>query len=828
MDTTRKQYLLDKTTYFLDQYERWIDVSKELVEDAFEDLWAVIKFHNYRYHSLNDPLITDGEYDKLIMLARGWENEFPELFTSGSLTSSFVWSKEVSWFEKKDHKVPMLSLQNTYNAWEIRDRAEFLQRQFAKHAKSGEDNESVTTDPDNGTISDNGKHGHNEINETADSQSFLEYYIEAKLDGSSVEFIYTHWRLSGWVTRWDGTEGEDITEHVQYLGNLPRYIKEWEDIPAVHLRGEVVMPQSAFEKVNSYQEEQWWAIFSNSRNAAAWTLRQLNPQLVEKRWLICYCFELLFASEEFAEHTTADWLLSYLTSVWIPVFPRNMTVSNIDDLVAICEDNAIKEKTQGWNIACDWLVIKLNDLAKRKLIWSTQHHPRWAIAYKYPAQEVAAHLIDISYQVWRTGVITPLAHVEPVSVSWVTISRATLHNFDFIRNRDIRKNDRVWLKRSGEVIPYVIWPIKERRTWSEKIFTIPTKCPICWWPIENDGEQVAYICSNPDCTWKRVARLKHFVSRRCMNISWLGDAVIEMLVESWLVMTISDIFKLSRQDKKHHLSVLPWIWSKKVAQILKEVEQAKNNPLRRLIHGIGLLWVWTKVAKTIGEYLQLAIITHTKEKDWSVTYDFLVDRLDKENLLALYGIGEHTAQAVEDFFTEHKQLITELIDHWLFSVELSPNKLQDKSHNKPHATSPSWKQWPESSWKQLSESWSENSSSASSSISSDEMHLEWETIVITWSFDYSRDQLSDALEHFWASVTWSVSSATTKLLAGENAWSKRTKAKHLNIAIVWLDQLYDLAPGLEEFLAQKHWEKNAPDRNSASKDLPKQSWLFDL
>ena len=676
-------------------------VNEKNAQDMILKLHSVIHYHNYRYHSLADPIISDIEYDQLFHFLLNLEDQFPDLITEWSPTQ-LVAPQVVDWFTKARHTKPMLSLQNSYDAQDIKDRWVFLQRQSE---------EEVTW-----------------------------FVVEAKLDGSSIELIYRFGKLSQAITRWDWTVWEDITKHAFHFSNLPHVIKEWEDIETVSLRWEVVMPQTAFEKVNKRQIEQWLPIFANSRNAAAWTLRQLNPRLVWLRGLVVYCFEVLEDSWWFNYLKSDTWILNYLLTVWIPVFDWYQECTTIEEVVALCSDDEVRDTTQLWNVACDWLVIKVNNFSLRNRLWFTDHHPRWAIAYKYPTQEIAAHIADITYQIWRTWVITPLANITPVELWWVTISKATLHNFDFIVDRDIRVWDRVWLKRSWEVIPYVIWPILERRWDQIKKIVLPKQCPSCEHQLINSEWEVAWYCPNNECKDKKVAQLQHFVSKQCMNISWLWDAFIEVLLNVWLVVSIPDIYLLKESNKRQQLLALPWIWHKKTDQILNEIEVSLSQPLWRKIHWLWILWVWKKIAKSIADYLQSNSV-------WdAITLVQLQSLLKKELLNEVFWIWEVIAVAVEERVECNLLLLETLIWFWFFVF-------QEKSQ-----------------WKNI---WA----------------FVWEKIVLTWTLPIKRDVLASFLEEQWAQIMSAVSTSTTKLIAWENAWSKLKKAQWLWIEIVSYDDL---------------------------------------
>ncbi len=721
-----KEKALQQTQYFLSQKKPYLPD----LEKACKEIWILresIKFHNHCYYSLADPLIADSEYDTLIDMLHQRENAYPQLIKHKT-PSQQIGSTVLEWFKKKEHRQTLLSLQNTYNHTDIKERWDYLTRQYNEHIDG--------------------------------------FLIEAKMDWSSVEIVYTYWKLTAWITRWDWKIWEDISQHVRYLTNLPSTIPAWEKIEAVHLRWEIVMPQKAFEKTNNNLAAQWERVFSNTRNAAAWTLRQLQPSLVEKRWLIIYCFECLYASSWFEEITHWSQMMNYLEQVWIPIFPRYKTVQTIDQVRSICADENIKKKTQDGSITCDGLVIKVDNLSIRESLWTTQHHPKRAIAFKYPAQEIDAYLESISLQVWRTWVITPLANITPVTLSWVVISKATLHNFDFIDQRDIRVWDRIRIKRSGEVIPYVIWPIPQRRSEDSRPYTIPTHCPACQHILVNDQKHVALLCTNPDCAWKIIAALQHFTSRQCLDIVWLWDALIELLVQAGLVRTVSDIFLLPTPQKKQLLAALPWIWQKKVTQIINEINAIPQKPLRRLLHWLWIWWIWKKWAQSLAkrwtEEIIIPFITKNNQLPSahpSKFYEACKTYSQTHAWEEIFGIWKVTAEAIDHFIRQQENTLFSLIAAWCFDQ-----------------------------WKTQT-----NTKTASSAISG-------KTVVLTGTLPVSRDTLTETLASLWVHVSSSISQKTTMLIAWTWWWSKRKKAESLLIPILSYQELLDQYPEIKEQL----------------------------
>ncbi len=673
------------------------NVRENEAESTIDDLIGLIRYHNEQYYVYAQPMISDVQYDHLFSLLGQLEKKFPHFLRPDSPTQKLAISLQ-EWFVKANHGgYPMLSLQNTYNEEQIKDRWEFLIRQ-------GED----------------------------DGNSFS-FIVEPKFDGSSVQLIYKKWRFSQAISRWDGTVGEDITENVKTVRNLPLYIPALAKIPVMRFRAEIVMPKHAFEQLNKFQQEEDLPLFANARNAAAWTLRQLDPLIVAQRNLIVFVHELLTRKEaNCASHVE---MFKKLEERSMPFFWFKHYTS-IDDVVKTCMNETVYKDLQESNIEFDWLVIKVNEYTQREQLGTTAHHPRRAIAYKYPALQVATKLNAITYQVGRTGVITPVANLDPVQLSGAMISKATLHNFDFIADNDIRVGDFVRVQRSGEVIPYVVGPIVARREGDEQPFMIPTICPSCWQPLSQEAEEVAWYCTNRLCDAQVKEWMKHFVAKWCMNIAWLGESIVELLVDSKLVQTYVDLYTLALPEKRIQMHSLPWIAEKKIDQILTQIETSKSNSIWRLLHWLWISYVGKKVATMLETYL----IQHDVSN-----YEQLIMRLtNQEALKEVYWLWPQTISALYDFFTD--PINTTLLKS---AVELGVNILPVK----------------QTTW----------------TTSGDE--LAWQTIVLTWTLPHPREQIAALLEEAGAKVTTSVTSKTTRLLAWETAGSKYDKAIELQIPI---------------------------------------------
>lgn len=729
--------------------ERDKPYSDDQIVEHITQLRAVLRYHSHQYYN-DAPVISDGEYDKLFSLLISREERIPALITENS-PSQLVWASPVGGFVKKKHRVQLLSLQNTYNSEEVVQWHESIERMLLKE---------WTTD--------------------------WWYCVEAKLDGSSAELIYEYGKLTGGITRGDGKTWEDISDHVQCIQNLPHFVAARKAIAAVHLRGEVVMSNEAFAMTNHFQIEHWLTPFANPRNAAAGTLRQLDTSLTQKRWLTCFVYDLLWSSDMRIFPSDHAHLLHYFADLSIPVFHWWKQCRTVKQVQKICEDESIQDKTQNGSIWCDGLVIKINEFSVRDLLGATHHHPRWAIAFKYPTQEVAAHLRDILFQVGRTWVITPLAQLDPVVLWWVTVGKATLHNMDFIIDRDIRKGDRVWIKRSGEVIPYVLWPIIQRRAWDVEQFAIPKNCPVCETQLHNDDSMVAVYCPNSGCQWRKIAQLRHFVGKQSMNIQGLWDALIEQLVAADILSAVQDLYKMVEKEQwpysKQLLHSLPGMWWKKTTALYKELQLTKNSELRRVIHGLGIRWVGKKIAQSVQAYLQ-------DTYQWGeITVDWLVWTLNEEALQNIYGVGNKVATDIAVFLqdTVNKGIIRDLIKYGVINQE---QFAKQGDH---------------------------------------QQHLAWMSIVLTWSLPFPRETITETLQQFGAIVPWSVSKQTDIVLAGEKAWGKVQKAEKLGVALLTREQFIDQYPFIGKSFSQEKTPNhpNPPIKSKEEQSEPQQRWLF--
>ncbi len=561
------------------------------------------------------------------------------------------------------------------------------------------------------------------------------------------------------------------------ISNLPLYVETFNKFDEIRLRWEVLFPYHMFKKVNESILSQGWSPFSNPRNAAAWTLRQLDSNIVKQRWLIVYVYDILWHQEMLHKEETDEERLEWLNEIGLPVHPKYFLCQTIQEVKEVCTNEDIQETLEKDNVEMDGLVIKVNQIQYRDQLWSTQHHPRRAIAYKYPSKQIAAQINSISYQVWRTGVITPVAELNTVELGGVKISRATLHNFDFIQERDIRVWDRVWIQRSGEVIPYILWPIPERREWSEVKTEVIKTCPDCWSKVFKDENEVAIICPNDTCSSKITQQLIHACSKNALNIDWCGESIIETLVKKSYLHNIGDIFVLVHHSLE--LKSIQGMWDKKIQKIHKEIEKTKFKELRRRIHAFGIKFIWKKISQDLDkEYAKWK--TNNEGKLW----DFFAD---KEYLDDVFWLGKQTILSLQERSWKEKNIdLLKYLEQQ--QVNLNPSKQSEKKST----------------------------------------HLEWKKIVITGSFEgYSRNQLQDLINEHWWIPTNTVSKKIDYLLCWEKAWSKFNKAEELQIEIIKLPEFFKLI--------WKKMEINTSETNESPPEKEKQiehqkniqqKWLF--
>ena len=649
------------------------------IQNRVNELHDLLNQYSYEYYVKDNPSVPDSEYDKLLRELIDIENAHPELKTDDSPTVR-VGGEAQSSFEKVNHETPMLSLGNAFNEEELRRFDERIREHIGK----------------------------------------VEYMCELKIDGLAVSLKYEDGRFVQGLTRGDGTTGEDITENLRTIHAIPLKIKEPLN---VEVRGEAYMPRRSFMRLNDEREKNEEQPFANPRNAAAGSLRQLDPKLAAKRKLSVF----LYSVNDFTDFnaTTQSDALDELDRLG---FKTNHERARLEDIEGVLEyiKKWTKQREQ-LSYDIDGIVIKVNDLDQQDEMGFTQKSPRWAIAYKFPAEEVVTELKDIELSIGRTGVVTPTAILEPIRVAGTTVSRASLHNEDLIKERDIRIGDSVIVKKAGDIIPEVVRSIIDRRPNDAKPYRMPTHCPSCGHELVRIEGEVALRCINPKCQAQLVEGLIHFVSRQAMNIDGLGNKIIQQLYHHQLIKDVGDIFYLNKED----LLPLERMGTKKVENLLSAIEHAKQNSLEHLLFGLGIRHLGAKASQILAEKFE--------------TMDRLL-KVTEEELIAIHDIGDKLAQSVVTYLDNED--IKALIE-----------KLKDKNVNMTYK------------------------GVKSSEI---EGHPEFQnkTIVLTGKLQQmTRKEATTWLEMQGAKVTSSVTKSTDLVIAGEDAGSKLSKAEQFGTEI---------------------------------------------
>ena len=650
------------------------------VRKRVEELRKEIEYHNYRYYVLNDPVISDYEYDQLVRELIELERKYPELITPDSPTQR-VGAEWVGEFPKVEHKIPMLSLDNTYSYDEIREFDNRVRRELGI--------------------------------------SNVEYVVEPKIDGVAVKLVYEDGRLKVGATRGNGVVGEDITNNIKTIRTVPlRLLRE--DIREIEVRGEVYMPKEAFKQLNKEREEQGLTLFANPRNAAAGTLKLLDPKEVARRKLDICIHTLGYAEPSIGDNHYE--VLQRLSELGFKVVPYFKLCKNVDEVIAYCDEWADKRDEQPFEM--DGMVIKVNTFAYQRRLGATSKAPRWAIAYKFPAQLARTKLKKIILQVGRTGVVTPVAVLEPVFIYGTTVTRATLHNADEIKRKDIREGDWVFVTKGGEIIPEVVKPIPELRTGEEKVFEMPKNCPVCGSPLIRYPGEVAYRCENIRCPAQVKGRIVHFASRNAMDIRGLGERTVNLFVDNGLLEDFGDIYYLRYED----IVRFEGFGDKSARNLLENIEQSKKRELFRLIFGIGI--------SNVGLYTAKLLARHFHSIDALMEAKF-------DDLTSIEGIGPVVAQSIINYFKNPENL-----------------KVLDKLRRAGVRMEEEIKEVAEQPLKGL-------------------------TFVFTGALkDFSREEAKEIVEKLGGRVSSSVSRKTDYVVVGENPGSKYQKAISLGIKII--------------------------------------------
>lgn len=569
---------------------------KEAVRQRIEELRKEIEFHNYRYYVLDSPVISDAEYDRLYRELLELEEAHPEFITPDSPTRR-VGGEPMEGFERVTHPAPILSLDNAFNTDDLYAWRERILRLLPP-----------------------GTH--------------LSYTVEPKIDGLTVVLHYRDGRLILGATRGNGEVGEDITANLRTIRTLPLRIPvagEMAVPPFMVVRGEAYIPIADFEKMNRKLAESGEKTFANPRNAAAGTLRQLDPRVVASRPLRLWCYAIVAAD---GPVPTSQWeTLEYLHALGFPVVKERARFDDFEEMVQYCLSWIPRRDTLSFE--ADGLVIKVDDLRIQEQLGVVGRAPRGAIAFKFPAREATTRLLDIGVNVGRTGVVTPYAILEPVELAGATIRKATLHNFDYIREKDIRIGDRILVKRSGDVIPYVVGPIPDVRDGSERPYEMPRACPSCGGPLVRAEEEVAVYCLNPACPAQLVRRVEYWAGRNQMDIAGLGRQQAALLVEEGLLHDVADLYFLRPED----LLRLEGFAEKATENLLRAIAGSKKRPLARVLSALGI----RRVGSTVAEIL----VQHYPSLE-------ALARATREELEAIPGIGPFTAQAIVEWFSDER------------------------------------------------------------------------------------------------------------------------------------------------------------------------------
>ncbi len=656
------------------------------LQQQIDTLRQDLRRYEYEYHVLDNPTIPDAEYDRLFHQLKALEAAHPELITADSPTQR-VGAKPLSGFAQIRHEIPMLSLDNA-----------FSDEEFYAFVKRIEDRLIRLPEP-------------------------LTFCCEPKLDGLAVSILYVNGVLTQAATRGDGTTGEDITANIRTIRNIPLQLLM--DNPPVRLevRGEVFMPHAGFERLNQQALEKGEKTFANPRNAAAGSLRQLDPKITSKRPLVLNAYGIGIAEGVDLPNTHYE-RLQWLKSIGIPVNPEIRLCNGTDEVLDFYRDIQNKRSSLGYDI--DGTVLKINDIALQEKLGFISKAPRWAIAYKFPAQEELTRLNDVEFQVGRTGAITPVAKLEPVFVAGVTVSNATLHNGDEIERLDIAIGDTVVIRRAGDVIPQIIGVLHDRRPADARPIIFPKTCPVCDSAIVRiEGEAVARCTGGLFCAAQRKEALKHFVSRKAMDIDGVGGKLIEQLVDRELVHTPADLFKLDLTT----LTRLERMGTKSAENALASLEKAKNTTLARFIFALGI--------REVGEATALNLANHFKTLE-------ALQNADLEALQQVPDVGEVVANRILAFWHEphNVAVVNDLIAqgvHWetVETKEVTENRFKGK------------------------------------------------TVVLTGTLtQMGRNEAKALLQDMGAKVSGSVSAKTDFVIAGDAAGSKLTKAQELGVTVL--------------------------------------------
>ncbi len=652
-------------------------MEKNNIKIQIEELRAKIKYHSDRYYNDDAPEIDDFEYDKMLRELENLENQYPEFKDEASPTVN-VGGKASSNFESVNHRVPLQSLEDAFSYEELID--------FENRIK-------------NAGITD------------------YEFVVELKIDGLSVSLEYENGKFVRGATRGNGQVGENVTENLMQIKDIKQNIND--DSPYFCVRGEVYMPKKVFTELNKIQEISGQKLFANPRNAAAGSLRQKDSKITKERNLSLFIFNLQACdSKDFKSHTET---LDYIKSCGLPVSVYYNTFKTMEE--AYNEIQRLGEMREELPFDIDGAVIKINDFEQRKILGETSKFPKWAIAYKYPAEIKETKLTDIVIQVGRTGVLTPNAVLQPVKLAGTTVRKATLHNYDNIKDKDIRIGDTVLVRKAGDIIPEIIASIPEKRTGSEKEYFMPEKCPVCGSEVKREDGEAAYRCTNIECKAQILRNLSHFASKEAMDIEGLGPQIVEALSENGLIEKVSDIYKLKNEE----LEKLERMGKKSAENLINAINNSKKQDLSNLLFALGIRQIGKKAGKNLA--------SHFKNID-------NIMNAEVEEFTDIFDVGEISGRNVVEFFKnpQNRKTIEELKEYGVNTEYIS------------HDVSEIFKNM---------------------------------TFVLTGTLPtLSRADATKIIEDNGGKASSSVSKKTTYVLAGEDAGSKLKKAQELGIKII--------------------------------------------
>ena len=664
-------------------------MKKEEAKKKIDELVERTSYYAKKYYEEDNPEISDFEYDMLMLELRELEKQYPEYIKKESYTQH-VGGNVKKGFNKVEHEVPLLSMQDIFSIDEIDEYLKKIKKQANENSIKNQD-----------------------------------FVVETKIDGLTASLEYVDGKFTRGATRGNGIIGEDVTENLKTIKTLPQILTEKVTLT---VRGEVFISNKDFQKMNEEREEKGEEIFANARNAAAGSLRQLDSSITKNRPLNIYVYNI--QKIEGKEITSHDETLKYLQKLGFVVNPIKIKCKTIEDVNNAI--NEIKDKRNKLEFGIDGAVIKVDDLKFREILGSTAKNPRWQIAYKYPPEQKNTKLKDIICNVGRTGVITPLAILEPIEVAGSTISKTTLHNEDFIKEKDIKIGDTVIIQKAGDVIPEIVKVVKEERTGKEQDFKMPEKCPVCGAKTVREEGEVAVRCTGIECPAKLYKNLVHFVSREAMNIEGLGENIIEQLMNRKLINNIADIYNLTFED----ISSLKKNGIKFTNNLINAIEKSKENDLDKLINSLGIMHIGGKASKVLA-------------KEFKTLDNLSVAKY--EELARIEDIGDIMAKSVVNFFSQEqtKDLIKKLKQAGVNMEAKNLNPIDNK--------------------------------------------LEGKTFVLTGSLEnFTREEAGNVIEKLGGKISSSVSKKTSYLIAGEDSGSKLEKAKSLGITILSEEEFLEM------------------------------------